>query len=146
HGEADQSGRRGRLVSHHRPRDGAADHLPGQPGSRALSGTAGRDAPPIRGGRARVCPHGQPLPPVDPDTPRECQLGGLATYLIRYRTKPFPVFTGFGSHQHLLNHTADPLILWVLAQETLQVIPKDLPEMVQREPWSDRHYGDFSTL
>jgi len=48
--------------------------------------------------------------------------------------------------QHLLNHTADPLILWVLAQETLQVIPKDLPEMVQREPWSDRHYGDFSTL
>ena len=66
---------------------------------------------------------------------------------VAVRTPIFAIASGrITTAQHLLNHTADPLILWVLAQETLQVIPKDLPEMVQREPWSDRHYGDFSTL
>jgi hypothetical protein len=66
---------------------------------------------------------------------------------VAVRTPIFAIALGrITTAQHLLNHTAAPLTLWVLAQETLQVIPKDLPELVQREPWSDRHYGDFSTL
>src|SRR5215468_10424608 len=52
---------------------------------------------------------------------RETAIGGLATYLIRYRAKPFPVFTGFGSQ-----YATRPLLysLWVSKMSSESFMPE----------------------